>query len=109
MMEKDIGEWQKKYLAEEKKGVRLREQISRTEKELYGILQRKYELMRGQPGNPSILGNTPKNFSRSSASLDEDNDVGLTANTAFMKNEQKNSQDGRQRRTMNSLCEFLGI
>ena len=43
-MEREIEEWKKKFLIEEKKGDRLREQISRTEKELYSILQKKYEL-----------------------------------------------------------------
>ena len=51
-MEREIVDWRKKYVVEEKKGDRLREQISRTEKELYSILQKKYELMRG-PGNQS--------------------------------------------------------
>jgi predicted RNase H-like nuclease (RuvC/YqgF family) len=50
-MEKEIEEWRKKFHIEEKKGARLREQISRTERELYGILQRKYELMRVPGGN----------------------------------------------------------
>ena len=52
LMEREIKEWKKKYSIEEKKGDRLREQISRTEKELYGILQRKYELMRVPGGVP---------------------------------------------------------
>lgn len=38
---------------EKNKNTRLREQVSRTEKELYGILQRKYELMRGPASNNS--------------------------------------------------------
>lgn len=106
MMEKDIGEWKKKYLNEVKKGDRLREQISRTEKELYGILQRKYELMRG-PGGAPIQGTKPsKDTSRNN--LYEDNDTGAAFNN-LAKNEQKSSQDIRQRKTMNSLCEFLGI
>ena len=54
-IEKDTMEWRNKYLVEEKKGHKLREQISRTEKELYGILQRKYELMRG-PGGTALPG-----------------------------------------------------
>lgn len=56
-LEHEIDEWKKRSMVEEKKGDRLREQISRTEKELYSILQKKYELMRGPGGGvipPSI-------------------------------------------------------
>ena len=35
------------------KGDRVREHLSRTERELYGILQRKYELLRGPGGRPA--------------------------------------------------------
>ena len=48
-LEKDIVTWKRTCADQELKTSKLREHLSRTEKELYGILQRKYELMRG-PG-----------------------------------------------------------
>lgn len=48
-LEKDISTWKRTCADQELKTSKLREHLSRTEKELYGILQRKYELMRG-PG-----------------------------------------------------------
>jgi hypothetical protein len=58
---------------EEKKGDRLREQISRTEKELYSILQKKYELMRGPGGGqpPSVLQSTSKELRSNNGSYDD--------------------------------------
>lgn len=43
-------EWTAKFLHQESKSERLRDHLSRTERELYGILQKKYELMRGPVG-----------------------------------------------------------
>ncbi|RYH20739.1 hypothetical protein EON65_22565 [archaeon] len=51
-LEQEIIKWKADYQAEKAKGDRLRDQLSRTERELYGILQRKYELMRG----PATMG-----------------------------------------------------
>lgn len=48
---------------EKMKNNRLREQVSRTEKELYGILQRKYELMRGGPTSAISAKGGPKQSS----------------------------------------------
>jgi len=48
-LEKDIDTWKRTCADQQLKTSKLREHLSRTEKELYGILQRKYELMRG-PG-----------------------------------------------------------
>ena len=45
----EIEKWKTSFRQEKLKGDRLREQVHRSERELYGILQRKYELMRG-PG-----------------------------------------------------------
>ena len=53
-LEEEISEWKKMNDTQELKTNKLREHLSRTEKELYGILQRKYELMRGPGrGGPS--------------------------------------------------------
>lgn len=45
----EIETWKTSFKQEKVKGDRLREQVHRSERELYGILQRKYEMMRG-PG-----------------------------------------------------------
>ena len=52
-LEKEIADWKQQYEAQKLKGDRVREHLSRTERELYGILQRKYELMRGPGGRPT--------------------------------------------------------
>lgn len=48
-LEAVIDKQKQDFELEVQKGERVREHLSRTERELYGILQRKYELMRG-PG-----------------------------------------------------------
>lgn len=48
-LQKEVVDWKKKFELEVKKGNRLRDHLSRTEREMYGMLQRKYELIRG-PG-----------------------------------------------------------
>jgi hypothetical protein len=53
LLEKDTETWKREYESEKQKSEKLREHLSRTERELYSILQRKYELMRsGQGGRP---------------------------------------------------------
>lgn len=49
-LEDEIAKWKKECEKEQHRNGQLREQLSRTEKELYVILQRSYELRRGQPG-----------------------------------------------------------
>lgn len=46
-LQKNIEKLNTELQSEKLKNERLREHLSRTERELYGILQRKYELMRG--------------------------------------------------------------
>ena len=53
VLEKEIGSWKQQFEAQKLKGDRVREHLSRTERELYGILQRKYELLRGPGGRPT--------------------------------------------------------
>ncbi len=53
-LENEIHQWKIAHETERGKGTKLREQLSRTEKELYGILQRKYELMRGPAGGGAL-------------------------------------------------------
>jgi len=64
---KEIDKWKRAFQGEKLKGDRLREQVHRTERELYGILQRKYELMRGGPPG-SNRGMVPPNLKSSSSS-----------------------------------------
>jgi predicted RNase H-like nuclease (RuvC/YqgF family) len=54
LLENEIMQWKIAHETERTKGMKLREQLSRTEKELYGILQRKYELMRGPAGGGAL-------------------------------------------------------
>ena len=120
---KEIEEWKKKNATQEMKTNKLREHLSRTEKELYGILQRKYELMRGPgrgpvgpgPGNAGGLrgpgGSGPvgpggqlgdsmnRDSSRSSIFQEE----------AYSANQARQPQEIRQRRMMSSLNDFLGL
>lgn len=49
-IEAELRDSQKQAEAAEQKSQRLREHLSRTERELYGLLQRKYELMKGGGG-----------------------------------------------------------
>jgi len=46
-MQKEANDWKKKHDDLALKKVKLHEQLYRTERELYGILQRKHQLMRG--------------------------------------------------------------
>jgi hypothetical protein len=55
LLEKDTDTWKREYEEEKRKSEKLREHLSRTERELYSIIQRKHELMRtgGQGANRS--------------------------------------------------------
>ena len=64
-LEKDIDKIKHDFNIEKIKNERLREHLSRTERELYGILQRKYELMRGSGTSGGITGNKPSQTSLS--------------------------------------------
>ena len=56
----EMEEWQEKYVKQVKKTERIHEHLNRTERELYGILQRKYQLMRGGPhSQDAISGGRP--------------------------------------------------
>ncbi len=52
-LQNEIAHWKSEHANEQVKCVKLRDQNSRTERELYRILQRKYELMRGDKSKPS--------------------------------------------------------
>lgn len=71
-LQNEIDHWKNEFALEQSKSARLREQNSRTERELYRILQRKYELMRGgrRPSNNSNnnsldqMSSTPNSFNQ---------------------------------------------
>ena len=56
-LSKDINHWKGAFEQELHKGDKLREQLNRTERELYGILQRKYQFMHGT--KPGALARNP--------------------------------------------------
>jgi chromosome segregation ATPase len=53
VLENEIKTWKREFEAEQLKGDRVREHLSRTERELHGMLQRKYELIKGPGGRPT--------------------------------------------------------
>ncbi len=117
VMENEVREWKAKYERQEKKAERLREQISRTERELYGILQRKYEWMRGG-GNAAGGSGGPGGLRRSSVSgYSGSGPVGpfgsLRSSDALVRdNSNKPSKgygDERQKEIVKGLGDFLGL
>ena len=117
-LEKEIEEWKKKNDAQNQKTERLREALSRTEKELYGILQRKYELMRGPGGgrgpsstNMNMHTNNPltRDGHASTDNLRRKNDNSGIFDEPFGAQAIKAPQEIRQKRMMASLKDFLGI
>lgn len=125
--ERDMGiEALNKALEKEKsKGDRLREHLSRTERELYGILQRKYEIMRGpavggrngtfaqnrlnQNSNGGDLSTSERQQSPSASWLE-------FSNTAKANNKNSNtfpnsleSKKAREAQAERSLADFLGF
>lgn len=133
-LETEICHWKDEYESQKLKGDRLREHLSRTERELYGILQRKYELIRGPGGR--IVGPAPGGgpggsgsggSSRDSNSWDSRTDsLGGSGNGKSL-NRQSTERDDffsellvtpqvrgapketRQRRMVSTLKEFLGL
>eukprot|EP01038_Epipyxis_sp_PR26KG_P004809 gene4809-6738_t len=92
--------------SEKNKGEKLREQLSRTERELYGILQRKYELMRGQ-GRNSAQNKYQSNLVDSSIKR---NDISSTENDSeTMIKQPKESRKAKERKIMADLSDFLGF
>ena len=57
--EDEIAAGKKQFEAQKMKSDRVRDHLSRTEKELYGILQRKYELIRGPGVRPGGIEKRP--------------------------------------------------
>ena len=66
-LQNEIDHWKNEFALEQSRSARLREQNSRTERELYRILQRKYELMRGNAGRQHPLQPTHENMTKISS------------------------------------------
>lgn len=67
-LEDEIVFWKKEHESQRLKSDRLREHLSRTEREMYGILQRKYEFMRGATPNTGRSNQIHNSSSNSSGS-----------------------------------------
>ena len=112
-LEEEIKDWKKKNDTQELKTNRLREHLSRTEKELYGILQRKYELMRG-PGR-GMAGPPPGVEARVTNSVERGMRREMSTGSsifheeAYSANQARQPQEIRQRRMLASLNDFLGL
>ncbi len=72
-LEEEILQWKRECEKERQRGSQLREQLSRTEREFYVILQRSYELRRGgpAPGPPGshTTGNQPHNLNSNNSAM----------------------------------------
>ena len=80
-LEKEIDTWRRSFDAQKMKTDKLREHLSRTEKELYSILQRKYELMRGPGrGGPGGGGSGGGGFGGTYNSNNQSNLTGFAEN-----------------------------
>ena len=84
ILSQEILKWKMEYEAEKIKNNRLRDHLSNTEKELYTILQRKHELMRGPA---SMKGPHPGKLSASESGLlnkrdHEPSDIDMYQNTS---------------------------
>lgn len=70
-LEQEIEKLKAEFVVEKQKGETLRGQLSRAERELYGILQRKYELMRG-PMKPGTSIGKPQPFANEQLDMRRD-------------------------------------
>ena len=117
------------FEVEKKKGNRLREHLSRTEKELYAILQRKYELMRGpahvgknsnralgigntqdgNTGNGDVSGAEQGRRGSGFGSWLEFSNLELEAKKNNAQTLSQESKYTRERRVAKSISDFLGF
>lgn len=116
-MEQDVEEWKKKCHQQELKGDRLREHLSRTERELYGLLQRKYQIMRGPTGSTGVGPAGRPNQSTTKGGgymLDDANSPPPSAqqplsNPSEELMTQSQSKEIYQRRVVVNLSDFFGL
>ena len=114
-LEREIANWKQQYEAQKVKGDRVREHLSRTERELYGILQRKYELMRGPGGRPmgGGPGGTHPPSSTNTSSTDRlrrgaDLNGSVEEFTSLQNRTPSATGKVKQNRMFASLAEFFG-
>eukprot|EP01039_Chlorochromonas_danica_P007324 gene7324-8105_t len=106
-LEQEIAKWKAEFQSEKVKGDRLREQLSRSERELYGILQRKYELMRGPAKSTGGVGRLSQ--SEAASSLKRDNEWESSNGDANHTNKTRESKKQREKRALSNLSDFLGF
>jgi len=83
---KEIENWKTAFQQEKVKGDRLRDQVHRSERDLYGILQKKYELMRGPGTNkPSLAANNTKAPSMSDVYGSRKGDIPHSSSTDWLQ------------------------
>lgn len=128
---KEIEYYKNLFQQEKLKGDRLREHLHRTERELYSILQRKYELMKGGSGpNTNNINNQMKTNKKNLSNEDElyatnnnnmiNNSLKSSSNnidnnsdsSMFFQNNstiKKESKKARERTVLANLSDFLGF
>ena len=111
LLEKEIEKWKKSYELEKTKTEKLREHLSRTERELYGILQRKYELIRGPATNKKGITKTDDNNSTSPNALKRNDNSWNDNNNDNVnsKSNTKESKKAREKKVLAELSDFLGF
>jgi hypothetical protein len=95
-LEAEITHWKHECQKAQQRGAQIREQLSRTEKELYVILQRSYELRRGPalPGNGSTAGAGPSTGSgRIGAPIDISQNSNSQNNNGVIRRADTSSSD----------------
>jgi hypothetical protein len=56
---KEVEDWKLLHRKEEERASSLRAHLSRTERELYQVLQKKHQIMRGTGGSAAVVSNGP--------------------------------------------------
>lgn len=110
-LEEEVDEWKKKFHQQEQKGDRLREHLSRTERELYGLLQRKYQIMRG----PGAGGSKMQSISKQSNEIEKKEEGQAipisyqTSNEEILSQHTRSPKEIQQRRVLADLSDFFGM
>jgi predicted RNase H-like nuclease (RuvC/YqgF family) len=98
LLEKEIEDWKKEFGRQQLKSDRLREQCSRTERELYRI---RGEIMRH--------GGTGKSANYQRKSSNDATSSGEAPNESFLAPHSMQSPEVRQKRVISSLMDFCGL
>jgi len=112
-LEQEVEEWKKKFHQQEQKGDRLREHLSRTERELYGLLQRKYQIMRGPGGAGSKLQPVNKQSNEMDNKKEEGQAMPLSYQSSneemLVSQHTRSPKEMQQRRVLADLSDFFGM